>query len=334
MEKKINWGILSTAQIGLNKIIPAMQKGKYSNVYAICSRDLKKARAAAEQFGIPKAYGSYEELLEDDDIQAVYIPLPNHLHYEWTVKAMKAGKHVLCEKPLVLSVKEAEKLIALRDSCGVKAGEAFMVASHPQWSGVKRLFKDGTIGTLRTIQGGFCFYTDDPANIRNIKEFGGGAIFDVGCYPLMVSRMILGEEPVRLLVNADIDPRFGTDRSASLIVEFPSCTLSYVTSTQMAPFQHMSFIGTERVIDIPQPFNPPSDEKTRIFVTEGALGYEETSEIVIPPCDHYTLQGDEFSKAILEDTKETVPLENALAMARVYEAVVRSITVHGWADVQ
>ena len=334
MSEKVNWGILSTARIGVEKVIPAMQRGQFNNVRAIASRYPGKAREEAKRLGIEKAYGSYEELLRDDEVEAVYIPLPNHMHFEWMRKVMDAGKHVLCEKPLVLSVKEAEDLIQLRKKSNVKAAEAFMVAHHPQWASAKKIITDGGIGTLRAIQGAFSFYTDDPSNIRNIKEYGGGSLYDLGCYPLMTSRLVLGSEPTEVFAAFEIDQQFKTDRIATVVARFPECTLTFFASTQLAGYQRMTFVGTDKTLDVPQPFNPPANQQTSIYLKDGPLGYERSVAFEFLPCDHYTLQADAFSRAILEDVPVTVPLENALAMARIYEAIFRSAKEGRWAKVE
>src|ERR1700732_4675515 len=196
MSEKVRWGILGAAKIGTQKVIPAMQRGAHAEVAGIASRDLDKARKAAADLKIPKAYGSYEELLADPEIDAIYNPLPNHLHVPWSIRAAEAGKHVLCEKPIALSVEEARELIRARDAHRVKIGEAFMARTHPQWLRVKELTDSGAVGELRTISGFFSYFNRDPQNIRNRPEMGGGAVMDIGCYPITLSRMIVGREPL------------------------------------------------------------------------------------------------------------------------------------------
>src|ERR1700730_8463559 len=239
MNRKVRWGILSTAAIGLGKVIPAMQRGEWSEISAIASRDVEKARQAAKRLGIPKACGSYEELLADQALEAIYNPLPNHLHVPWTIKAAEAGKHVLCEKPIGLNMDEARQLLAVRDRTGVRIQEAFMVRTHPQWSGTLELIKSGRIGELRAIAGFFSYFNRDPANIRNKPETGGGALMDIGCYPITMSRFIFGEEPHRALALIERDPELGTDRLTSALLDFPSGHSSFTCSTQMVPYQRM-----------------------------------------------------------------------------------------------
>src|SRR6184192_3631572 len=219
---KVKWGVLGAASIATKKVIPGMQKGEWSEIAAIASRDLKKAKDAARKLGIAKAYGSYEELLADPEIDAVYNPLPNHMHVPWSIKAAEAGKHVLCEKPLSMSVAEAQQLIAARDRARVKIGEAFMVRTHPQWLRTRELIGFGRIGQIRSIVGVFSYFNRDTKNIRNILEIGGGTLMDIGCYPITTSRFIFGEEPTRVMGAFERDPDMKTDRLSSAMLDFHS----------------------------------------------------------------------------------------------------------------
>src|SRR6195256_1227200 len=329
--KKVKWGILGAASIGLRKVIPGMQKGAFSEITAIASRDRKKAEEAARKLGIPKAYGSYEELLQDSEIEAVYNPLPNHLHVPWSIKAAEAGKHVLCEKPLSLTVAEAKTLLAVRERCGVKIGEAFMVKTHPQWLRTRELIRKGVIGELRAIVGVFSYFNRDPSNVRSKLEWGGGGMMDIGCYPITTSRFIFGEEPARVAALIDSDPDFKTDRLASVILEFPSGQAVFTCSTQMVPYQRMQFLGTQGRIEIEIPFNAPNDRPTRIFVDDGldVFGGGIRTE-TIPVCDQYTVQGDAFSRAIRDGSEVPVPLEDAIANMAVIEAVFRAGESERW----
>src|ERR1044072_6120417 len=246
---KVRWGILSTAKIALTKVMPAMQQSASCEIVAIASRDLAKAKAASDELNIPNAYGSYEELLEDDSIEAVYNPLPNNLHVPWTVKAAEAGKHVLCEKPIALNAAEARLLIDVRDRTGVRIQEAFMVRTHPQWLETRRLIHSGQIGTLRAISGFFSYNNPDPANIRNKLEFGGGALMDIGCYPITISRWIYKAEPRRVLGLIERDPVSGTDTLTTAVLEFAAGHSTLTCSTRLAPYQRMIFHGTEGRIE-------------------------------------------------------------------------------------
>jgi len=314
--KKIRWGILGVAKIATAKVIPAMQRASNLEVAAIASRDLNKARAAAEQLGIPQAYGSYEELLHDPAIEAIYNPLPNHLHVPWSIRAAEAGKHVLCEKPIGLSVAETRDLIAARDRAHVKIGEAFMARTHPQWIRAAEIARSGRIGELRVVSGHFSYFNRDPKNVRNIAEIGGGAMMDIGCYPITLSRMIFAAEPQRVHAFLDRDPEFKTDRLASVILQYPEGQASFTCSTQLVPYQKMHIFGTTGRIEIEIPFNAPPDKPTRIFVND------EVEEF--PVCDQYTIQGELFSRAILEGTEVPVPLEDALKNMIVIEKILAS----------
>jgi predicted dehydrogenase len=324
-QDKVKWGVLGAASIATRKVIPGMQKGDWSEIAAIASRDLKKAKDAARKLGIAKAYGSYEELLADAEIEAVYNPLPNHLHVPWSIKAAEARKHVLCEKPLSLTVAEARTLLEVRDRAGVKIGEAFMVKTHPQWLRTGDLIRKGVVGELRAIVGMFSYFNRDPENVRNNVEWGGGALMDIGCYPITTSRFIFGEEPVRVFGVIERDPDFKTDRLASAILEFPSGQAVFTCSTQLVPYQRMQFLGTQGRIEIEIPFNAPPDRPTRLFIDDGRDVFGGGIRIeTIPVCDQYTVQGDAFSRAIREGREVPVPLEDAIANMAVIEAVFRA----------
>ncbi len=331
MSKKLRWGVLSTAAIGIRKVLPAMQQGQYTTVTGIASRDLGKAQAAATALGIPKAYGSYEELLADPEIDAIYNPLPNQLHVPWTIKAAEAGKHVLCEKPLSLTVAEAENLLAVRARTGVQIGEAFMIRSHPQWVRLRELLHQGRIGQLRAVGGFFSYYNTDSANIRNQPECGGGALLDIGCYLIHASRFGFAEEPTRVVASIDRDPQMQIDRLTSALLEFPSGQAIFTCSTQMVAYQRVQFLGTRGRIEIEIPFNAPPDRPTRIFIdTTGDLTGSGITTETFPVCDQYTLQGDAFSRAVLEDGTAPVPLEEAILNMGVIEAVFQSARSGQW----
>jgi predicted dehydrogenase len=331
MNRKVSWGILSTAAIGIDKVIPAMQRGKWSEISAIASRDLDKARQVAQRLRIPRAYGSYEELLADDKIEAIYNPLPNHLHVPWTIRAAEAGKHVLCEKPIGLNLDEARQLLATRDRTGVKIQEAFMVRTHPQWIGTLELIKSGRIGDLRAIIGSFSYFNRDPANIRNQPEIGGGALMDIGCYPISLSRFLFGAEPRRVLGLIERDPELGTDRLTSALLDFRAGQSSFTCSTQMVPYQRMQICGTRGRIEVEIPFNAPPDRPTRIFIHDGSdLAGNNPDVMEFTACDQYTIQGDMFSRAILENSAQAIPLEDAIGNMKVIDALFRSAAAADW----
>ncbi len=335
MMRKIRWGVLSTAAIGLKKVIPAMQMGEFSEVTAIASRDLARARAAAGELGIQKAYGSYEELLADPDVDAIYNPLPNQLHILWSIRAAEAGKHVLCEKPLSLTVAEAKSLRAVRDKTGVKIGEAFMIRSFTQWLRVRELLRGGRIGEVRAVMAWFSYFNTDPTNIRNQVESGGGALYDIGCYCIQSARCGFGAEPTRAVGLIERDPTLHTDRLTSALLEFPGGHAIFTCSTQTTPYQRVHFIGTRGRIEIEIPFNAPKDRPCRIFIDETGdiFGAGIVTE-EFPTADQYTLQGDAFSRAILDDTEVPVTLEDGIANMAVIEAIFRSAERGGWMPIE
>jgi len=331
MSEKLRWGVLSTANIGLKKVLPAMQQGRYTTVTAIASRDLNKAREAAAALNIPKAYGSYEELLADPDVDAVYNPLPNQYHVPWTARAAEAGKHVLCEKPISMSVAEARSLLEVRRRTGVKIGEAFMVRSFTQWLHVREILRSGRIGQLRSVAGFFSYFNNDPTNIRNQVECGGGALLDIGCYCIQAARYGFGQEPNRVIGLVDRDPSFKTDRLTSALLDFHDGQAIFTCSTQLVPYQRVQFFGTKGRIEIEIPFNAPKDRPTRIFVDEtGELFGSGIKTEVFPTADQYTMQGDAFSRAVLDDTEVPVSLEEAIANMAVMEAIFRSAETGSW----
>jgi predicted dehydrogenase len=322
---KVRWGILSTSNFAQAKIIPALLKCERVEVAAIASRDQARADEVARKFGIPKAYGSYEELLADPEIEVIYNPAPNHLHVPWTIKALEAGKHTLCEKPIGLSAAEALQLLeASKKYPKLKVMEAFMYRHHPQWRLARKLVEDGSIGALRTIHSFFSYFNDDPDNIRNKADIGGGGLMDIGCYNISLSRLIFGEEPRRVMGILDYDPNFKTDRIASGILDFGRGTATFTCSTQLASYQRANIFGDMGRIEIEIPFNAPPDRPCRIWHGASA-GVEEI-------CDQYTIQGEEFSLAIINDTPVPTPIEDALANMKVIEAVVESGRSGKWIE--
>jgi len=322
MPHKLRWGILGAAKIAVTKVIPAMRGCQWCEAAAIASRDADKARRAAESLGLPRACGSYEELLADPQIDVIYNPLPNHLHVPWSIRAMEAGKHVLCEKPLGLSVAEVRAMIEARNRTGRRAGEAFMVRTHPQWLRVRELIASSAIGPLRQMQAWFSYFNRDPANVRNVAAWGGGGLMDIGCYPVFLSRFLFGEEPRRVAAFMDYDPQFGVDRHCAALLEYPSGTCVFTCSTQLAPAQRVVVFGERARIEVEIPFNAPPDRPCRLFVDDGS-SLEGASRRVeeLPVCDQYTIQADEFSRAVLGLRDVPVPLEESLRTMAVIEAI-------------
>jgi len=326
---KIRWGILSTAKIGREKVIPAIQNSNLCEVAAIASRQKEQAEKEAAKLNIQKAYGSYEELLNDREIDAVYIPLPNHLHVEWSIKALQAGKHVLCEKPIGLSAEEAKKLLdTSRQYPHLKIMEAFMYRFHPQWQQAKELIDGGKIGELKTIHSFFSYYNIDPNNIRNQNDKGGGGLMDIGCYNISLSRFVFDDEPKKVLGVVEYDPDTKTDRLASGILQFAKGSSVFTCSTQLIPYQRVNIFGTDARIEIEIPFNAPPDKATRLWLHSK----NGTEEMVFDVIDQYTLEADRFAKAILEDSAVPTSLEDAVNNMKVIEAVFESSKEEAWKE--
>jgi predicted dehydrogenase len=331
MNDKVRWGVLGVADIAVKKVIPAMQRGAWSTVTAIASRDPEKARRAADALGIPKAYGSYEELLADPDVEAVYNPLPNHLHVPWTTKAAEAGKHVLCEKPLGLTAEDAAALVDVRDRTGVRIEEAFMIVTHPQWLAALDVVRSGRIGPVRAVMCYFGYFNADPRNIRNVPEYGGGGLMDVGCYAILAARLAFGAEPTRVIGHVERDPATGTDVLTSALLDFPSGQSAFTCSTRAVPYQRVQILGERGRVEIEIPFNAPPDRPCRIFVDDGSSVTGEGVETVeLEVCDQYTLQGDAFSRAVRENAEPPLPLESSVANMAVIDAILRSARSGAW----
>jgi len=331
--KKVRWGILSTANIGMEKVIPAIQQSAHSEVVAIASRDLSKAQAAADKLGIPRAYGSYEDLLADPDIDAIYNPLPNHLHVPMTVAATKAGKHVLCEKPIARTAAEAE---GLRDCApGRIVVEAFMIRFHPQWLRAREIVRSGELGEVRIINALFTYFNDDAGNVRNQADIGGGGILDIGCYPVTAGRFLFESEPKRVLALVDRDPKFGTDRLATVVADFGNGRqLSFVCSTQTVGEQSVTVLGTSAKLAIAIPFNAPANERTAITIDTGApFDGSLARREILPSCDQYTEQAEAFALAVLGESPLPWSIEDAIASMKVLDAIFASEQSGSWVTV-
>lgn len=332
MNKSISWGILSTANIGIKHVIPAIQRASRCKVVAIASRDAGRARAVADQLAIEKAYGSYEELLADPTIDAIYNPLPNHLHTPWTIKAMEAGKHVLCEKPIALTAPEAEQLVQARERTGKLVAEAFMVRFHPQWLRAREIVQSGQLGEVRAIQTLFSYFNADPKNVRNMAGIGGGGLYDIGCYAIATARFIFGAEPKRVIGAFENDPQFGTDRLCSALALFPQDRqLNFICSTQLVPYQRVQICGTRGRIEIEIPFNAPNQSICRLFIDDGSdLRGSGIRTEQFPACDQYSLQADAFARAVLDEAPWPYPIEDAVCNMRVIDALFRSAASGQW----
>lgn len=332
--KKVRWGVISTARIGMEKVTPAIMQAPNCEVVAISSRNLASAQKAAAQLGIPKAYGSYEEMLADPDIDAVYNPLPNHLHVDLTLAAAKAGKHVLCEKPMALNASDAARL----NDCpkDIIVAEAFMVRYHPQWHRVLEIVQSGELGEIRGVRAVFSYMNLDPNNVRNQPDIGGGGIMDIGCYPVTAARYFLGAEPQRVVSLVDRDPTFGTDRLASVIADFGGGKqVSFMVSTQLAANQSLEILGTKGRVEILIPFNAPPHKTTAILVDDGSeLGGHMARREIIPACDQYTEQAIAFADAVLGGKSLAYGIPDAIQSMKILDAIFESEKTGAWAQVR
>jgi predicted dehydrogenase len=333
MHNKVKWGVLSTAKIGWEKVIPAMQRGQHSEVVAIASRSQDQAQSVADRLGIAKAYGSYEALLADPEIEAIYNPLPNDMHIEWTLAAARAGKHVLCEKPFSMHADEA---LRLREVAGtVHIMEAFMVRFHPQWLRARALLRSGALGELRVVQAFFSYFNRQADNIRNLPDAGGGALYDIGCYAIVAGRFFFEAEPQRVVGLFERDPGFKTDRLVSALVDFGGGRrLDFTVATQTTPYQRLQLVGTQQRLEIEIPFNAPQGQSTRIYLDNGkVLGGRAAVVEDLPASDQYTLQGDAFSQVVRGALALPYGLDDAVCNMRVIDALFRSETSQAWEPV-
>lgn len=340
----VRWGVLGASHFAIHATIPAMQQAALCRVTAIASRSLAKAEQAALQTGIPRAYGSYEELISDDQIEAVYIPLANHLHKDWTIAAAEAGKHVLCEKPLALSVAQVRQLVSVQERTGVCIAEAFMIRHHPQWEKAAELVRSGRIGQVRAVQTAFSYSNFDPNNIRNQKDLGGGATYDIGGYAINTARLVFGAEPLRAAAVSDIDPITGCDRLTSALLDFGTGQASFVAGTQHVPFQRVHIFGTSGHLEVVIPFNAPNTRPCRLLLDGGLVSAQDFTvthdsqefalEIALPAANHYTLQAEEFSRAVRLGVTPRNDVREAQKQMFALEAVLRAARSGAWVSVE
>ena len=321
--RRLRWGVLSTAAIARTKVIPGIQAAEHCEVVAIGSRDAALAQRVAADLGIRTSHGSYEALLADPDVDAVYIPLPNHLHAQWSIAASEAGKHVLCEKPLALSASDGERMVEAADRAGVQLMEAFMYRLHPSWVAARQVLASGRIGPLVAVDSWFSYHNDDPSNIRNILDVGGGALYDIGCYCVNLSRMLFGSEPARVEAAIVRDPVGGTDVVATALLAFAGGVASFTCSTRAEDHQRVDIYGSRGRIGIEIPFNIPPDRPTRIFVTAGGDPpvAPDTETLTFDSADPYTVEAEAFATAVLDGRPVPVPPADAIANLRVIEAI-------------
>lgn len=330
----VRWGVLGASNFALKVSLPSMQRGPLTQVAALASRDLGRAKDAARSLGIGTAYGSYEELLDDASLEAIYNPLPNHLHVEWSARAARAGKHVLCEKPIAMSAAEAQTLVKVQRETGKLISEAFMVRSHPQWHQAREWIQSGQIGDIVSVQTAFSYFNREANNIRNRKDVGGGALYDIGCYAVNTSRFLFGREPVRAMALIQRDPDFGTDRLTSGLLDYAGAHFTFSCSTQAAPHQRVNVLGTRGRIELEIPFNAPLDAPARIFLDDGSrLGGASAKAVSFPTVDQYQAQSEAFSLAIRTAGTVENSIEDAVRNMQVIDALFRSAETGQWVAV-
>ena len=327
----VRWGVLGAARIALDKVIPSMQEGRLSRVVAIASRSADRARAAAGALGIDRAYDSYEALIEDPEVEAIYNPLPNHLHVPWSIRAVQAGKHVLCEKPIALSAREARELRDAAQQAGVLVGEAFMVRAHPQWTATRQVIESGRIGALQIVHGHFSYPRRDASDVRSRVEFGGGALLDIGCYPIVIARWMFGQEPLAVVAAIDRDPEYHVDRITSGLLRFETGIATFNCGGAMVAHQRVELFGDRGRMQLDLPFTPRPTDRCRIVIDDGNRSGEQIIEV--EPANQYTLQGDRFSAAIRGEGEVPSSIDNAIANMSVIDALFRSAETGRWEQV-
>ena len=331
----LRWGFLGNANIAIDAILPALPVSGTGRAVAIASRSVKAAGETARKFGMDHVHDSYDALLRAADVDAVYIGLPNSLHAEWTRKALEAGKHVLCEKPITVTAAETEGLGELAESRGLLLQEALMTWSHPRWHRIRDLVRNGRIGQIRAVQGRFEFYSRDAHNIRNQAALGGGALLDLGMYLVSATRFVLGTEPTRTAALLEVDPDFGTDRYVSFLLDFPGAQGSFVCSNQMSYSQRLIFIGTHGHIDVDTPFTPPADQPTEftLVTTEEPSGPQKSETVVTPPVDQYAAQLTAFAETVAGKRDPAVPFGSSINNMKVLDAIRAAGQSGTWQDI-
>ncbi|MHB2167756.1 Gfo/Idh/MocA family protein [Alsobacter sp. R-9] len=329
----VRWGILGAARIARQKVVPGMLRSDRLRIVAVASRDADRAAAFAAECGAARAHASYEALIADPDVEAIYNPLPNHLHVPLTLAAARAGKHVLCEKPVAITAAEAEALRQV--PAGVLVAEAFMIRHHPQWKRAAQLVAEGAVGELRSVQVLFSYFNDDPANIRNRADIGGGGLLDIGCYAVMSGRLLFRADPLRAAALVERSAAFGTDVLTSGLLDFGRGRhLGFTVSTQLVPFQRVQALGTKGRIEIEIPFNAPPDQPCRIFLDDGSKpGGRSAREIEFPAVDQYQLQAEAFGEAVRGVAPLSAGIEDAILNMRIIDAIARGGASGRWEDV-
>jgi predicted dehydrogenase len=327
---KIGWGILGTSKFATDMMIPSMQASETGHIVAIASRSLDKSVAWASRFKVQSAYGSYLELLADPKVEAVYVPLPNHMHVQWAAKALESGKHVLCEKPLALKAAEVDQLIALRDKTGLIVQEAAMTLTCPRWLRARDLVREDRLGPLRAIIGSFSNYNDSEDDIRNQAEMGGGSLLDLGFYPITMSRFLYEREPTRVMGLLDYDLRFRVDKHSTVIMDFDQGRSIFTCSTRSASHQSLEIIGERASLVMSDPWTMSHSSPTELTIRT-RIGSEYRDEIIeLPRCNQWEHMCNMFCQSIQNSTPAPIPLEDSAANARVIEAIFRSSKSGGW----
>ena len=328
-DRKLRWGILGTAKIAREWMVPAIQSSCNGEVVAIASRDVAKAQDFAAEFNIGQAYGSYEALLADPSVEAIYNPSPNHMHVPLSLMAIGAGKHVLCEKPLGLTASELQPLMeAAAAHPNLVVMEAFMYRFHPQWRKVRELLDNDAIGQVNGVEASFTYFNCDANNVRNKTGIGGGGLLDIGCYCVSAARFIFGREPKRVTAVIENDPNFGVDRHASGVLDFAPGMARFYCSTQSDSSQIVKINGSKGSLVIESPFYARS-YPSRLILTQNS----EEQIIALEPCNHYITQVETFTEAVFSGQPAPTPLKDAVGNMMVIDALFSSAESGAWLEI-
>jgi predicted dehydrogenase len=336
MESIVNWGVLGAANIAVKHALPGMREAPSAKLLAIASRDLGKAQAVAQALGVPRAYGSYDALLADGEIDAVYVPLPNPLHFEWSLRALEAGKDVLCEKPLCLSSEQISELCAARDRSGRKIEEAFAYRNHPQWTKVLEIIASGTLGAVRSVHGTLAKQFLDPTDIRNNPNDGGGGIYDLGSYAISACNMIFGRKPARVVAALERDPAFGIDRLSSALLDYGDAHAAFTVATQAGSsawgsHQQLSILCAQGWLRLEFPYSQVRPTECRVEIGDAtSVGAFPTSTLSFAAINQFALQAERFSRLVRGEAVRAWPIEEARDTLRTIEGLFESARTGAW----
>ncbi len=336
MASKVQWGVLGAAAIATGRTMPAMKDAPSATLLALASRDPGKGRKVAAEFGIPRVYASYEALLADPGIDAVYVPLPNQLHFEWAMRALQAGKHVLCEKPLCISADQVVQLCAERDRTGRHIEEGFAFRNHPQWAKLDEIIAAGTIGEVRAVHATLAKQFLDPADVRNQPGAGGGALYDLGSYAISACNLVFKRAPSRVVAALEHDPAFGIDRLSSALLDYGDRHAAFTVATQAGSdawgtHQQFSVLGSRGWLRMNFAFAHARPTASAIEVGDSSsVGSFPTTTYTFEPANHYLLQVERFSRLLLGDAVTSWPIEDALDTIRTIEALFASARAGTW----